>query len=59
MHNFTWDSSNVPKFRKLMTQFQENTWTDRTEGQTEGWKEGQNLFYRSLPATTGGPKSIK
>ena len=44
---------------KLMTQFQENTWTDRTEGQTEGWKEGQNLFYRSLPATTGGPKSIK
>ena len=44
---------------KLMTQFQENTWTDRTEGQTEAWKEGQNLFYRSLPATTGGPKSIK
>ena len=38
-----------------MTQFQE------TPGQMEGWKDGrtdgQTLFYRTLPATTGGPKS--
>ena len=23
----------------------------------EGWKDGQILFYRTLPATVGGPKS--
>ena len=34
--------------KKLMIQFQENTWT-------EGWKDGQTLFYRTLPATVGGP----
>ena len=42
-----------------MTQFQE------TPGQMEGWKDGrtdgrtdgQTLFYRTLPATTRGPKS--
>ena len=28
-----------------------------TEGQTEGWKDGQTLFYRTLPATVGDPKS--
>ena len=38
-----------------------------TEGQTEGWtegqenrqKDGQTLFYRTLLATIGGPKTIK
>ena len=34
-------------------QFKENARTDRrTEGQT---KDGQTLFYRTLPATAGGP----
>ena len=23
----------------------------------EGWKDGQTLFHRSLPATAGGPKT--
>ena len=31
-----------------MIQFKENVWTD-------GWKDGQTLFYRTLPATTGSP----
>ena len=26
-------------------------------GRTEGWKEGQTLFCRTLMATTGGPKN--
>ena len=40
-----------------MIQFKENTWTDgRTERQTEGWKDRQTLFYRTLPATASGPK---
>ena len=26
------------------------------DGRTEGWKDGQTLFYRTLPATTWGPK---
>ena len=49
-----------------MTQFQENAQTDRrTEGQTEGWTEGRkdgrtDPFYRTLPATAGGPiKSLQ
>ena len=36
-----------------MMQFQENAWT---EGRTEGRKDGQTLFYRTLTATAGGPK---
>ena len=27
--------------------------------QMEGWKDGQTLFYRTLPATAGGPIRIK
>ena len=46
--------------KKLMIQFKENTQTD---GRTEGWKDNrkdrrtdrQTLFYRTLPATAGGP----
>ena len=40
-----------------MTRFQENVWTyKRTHGRTEGWKDEQTLFYKTLPATAGGPK---
>ena len=36
-----------------MIQFKENARTDRrTEGQ---WKDGQTLFYRTLPATAREP----
>ena len=28
------------------------------EGGTERWKNGQNLFYRTLSATTRGPKTL-
>ena len=46
-----------------MIQFKENTRTDRrTEGQKDGWKNGQKdrqtIFYRSLPATAGGPLMV-
>ena len=34
--------------KKLIIQFQENAWT-------EGRKDGQTLFYRTLPTTAGGP----
>ena len=49
-HSFIWVSSTMTQFKKkLMIQLQENA---LTEGRTEGW----TLFYRTLPATTGGPK---
>ena len=28
-------------------------------GQTDGWKDGQTLFQRSLAATAGGPKILR
>ena len=31
----------------------------RTEGQKDGRMDGQTLFYRTLPATAGGPKRKK
>ena len=49
---------NAKIFKKLMMQFKENAWTDRrTEGGTEGQKDGQTLFHRTLLATAGAPKS--
>ena len=37
VHNFMWVPNIMPKFRKkLMIQFQENTWTD---GRTEEWPD--------------------
>ena len=41
--------------KKLMIQFQENAQTDgRTDEQKDGLKDGQALFYRTLPATARG-----
>ena len=43
-----------------MIQFKENAQADRrTEGQTEGQKDRQTLFHRTLTATAGGPKKRK
>ena len=36
----------------MIQKFQENAWA---EGRTEGRKDGQTLFYRTLLATAGGP----
>lgn len=36
----------------MIQQFQENA---RAEGQTEGRKDEQTLFYRTLLSTAGGP----
>ena len=36
-HSFTWISSTISKFRKIMIQSQENV---RTDGRMEGWTEG-------------------
>ena len=36
-----------------MIQFKENAWTD---GRTDGRMDAQTLFYRTFPATAGGPK---
>ena len=36
-----------------MIQFEK---TSRQTGWTEGWKDGQTLFHRTLPATAGGSK---
>ena len=39
-----------------MIQFKENAQTDRRmEGPKDGWKDGQTLFYRTLPTTARGP----
>ena len=45
MQNFKWVPSTMP-----MIQFLENALT-------EGRKDGQTLFYRTLPVTAGGPKT--
>ena len=37
-----------------MSQSRENLWTDE---RTEGWMEGQILFYRTLAAEAGGRTS--
>ena len=50
--NFPRKSGSVKFQKKLRIPFQENAWT---EGRTEGQKKGQTLFYRTLPATAGGP----
>ena len=39
-----------------MIQSKENAQTDQ---QKDRWKDGQTLFYRTLPATAGGPKSYR
>ena len=50
-HTFIWVSSTMPKFSKtLIIQFQE-----KKDGQKDRWKDRQTLFYRTLPATLGGP----
>ena len=42
--------------KKLMIQFKENTRTDgKKEGRTKGRRD-RPYFYRTLPATAGGPK---
>ena len=42
-----------------MSQSRENLWTDgRTDEMTEGWKDGQTLFYRTLLAEARGPKIL-
>ena len=38
--------------KKLMSQSQENLWTD---GRTDRKRDRQTLFYRTLPADSGGP----
>ena len=32
---------------------QKDRWNDKLK---DRWKDGQTLFYRTLPATAGGPK---
>ena len=55
MHNFTWVSSTMPKFRKTNDTIP-RTCPDRPkDGQKDGWKDSQTLFYRTFPATIGGP----
>ena len=47
-HNYIWVPNTMLSFRKkLMNQFQENSWTDR-----------QTLFYRILPVEARGPITI-
>ena len=55
MPNFVWVSSTMPKFRKINDTIQRKPlarWKDRR-------KATETLFYRTLPATVGGPKMIK
>ena len=50
MHNFTWVSSTMAKFRKE----KKDGWKDRMMVGRNNW---QTLFYRNLPATTWGSNS--
>ena len=66
MHNFIWVSNTMPKFRKSQrynskkTSGQTEGWTDGwTDGRTDRRTDGQTLFYRTLPAAAGGPKTIR
>ena len=49
MHNLIMVSSTMPKFREIQ-------WSNvkKTPRQTTGWKDGQTLFHRILPATARG-----
>ena len=50
-HNLMWNSSTMPKFGK-------NNYTiprKHPDRRSEGQKDGQTLFHRTLPATAGGP----
>ena len=45
--------------KKLIVQFQEKNQAEgQMEGPTERQKDGQTLFYRTLPATASSPKKI-
>ena len=48
MHNFIWISSTMPKFRKKTNDIIPRKHPDRWK---EGRKDGQTLFYRTLPAS--------
>ena len=59
-HGILAPCQNLEKINNTSPRKRLNRWEDRrTEGQKEGWKDGQTqtLFYRTLPATAGGPKS--
>ena len=46
--------------KKLIVQFQEKNQAEgQMEGLTERQKDGQTLFYRTLPATASSPKKSK
>ena len=47
-HNFIWVSSIMPRYNSKKRPGQ-------TEGQTEGRKDVQTLFHRTLPTNAGGP----
>ena len=56
-HNYIWTPKHRATFpKKLMSQFQENLQTDgRMDRRTYGRKDGQTLFYRTLPSEAGSP----
>ena len=45
----------MPRFTKNK-RYSSNKMRRETEGWTKGGKNGQILFYRTYPATVGGPK---
>ena len=56
VHKFITVSSTIPTLKKLMIQFQEKTQTDgRIDRRTEWEKDGEILFYMTLPTTARDP----
>ena len=53
-HNFIWVSSTMPNFRKKTN---DTIPRKRLYRRTEGRKDGQTPFYRTLQATARGPKN--
>ena len=55
-HNLTWDSSTMPKFKKINNTIPRKHLDREKNGRTDRWKDRlkdeQTLFHGTVPATT-------
>ena len=58
MHNFIWISNTMPKSGRKTNDPVPRKCSDR-DGQINGWKERQTIFYRTFPAIAAGPTRLQ
>ena len=54
-HNYIWVPNIMLSFKKIISQSQENLWTD---GRADRRRDRQTLFYRTLPTEAGESKNL-